>query len=241
VQSDTIVLTTPDGDLPVYEADPELGDQARGGVLVFQDAFGVTEYLEDVTRRLAALGWHALAPQLFHRTGAPVVPFDRIEDTKAHTGALTGAGILVDIDACLRHLAGAGLPARRVAAVGFCMGGTIGYFTATRRPLAAVSSFYGNVSSAPWPGVPAAPESWTELRVPWLGLFGDRDAMIPTADVEHLRELLLQTAVPTEIVRYPEANHAFHRDVTPDWYHEASAKDAWERTLTWFEQYVEER
>jgi carboxymethylenebutenolidase len=234
--AEQITLETEDGPMPVYEAVPD--GPIRGGVLVLQDAFGVTDYLEGVCRDLAAEGWHAVAPHLFHRTGSPVLPWDRLDDGRSHSAAMNGDGILVDIDACLAHLAGSGIPVSSVGVVGFCMGGTLGFFIDIRRDVAAVSSFYGHLASTSWDGVPPALETSTELRAPWLGIFGDQDAMIPIPDVEALRTLLLESKMPTEIVRYPHANHAFHRAATPDWYHQASAEDAWARTLDWFDAYI---
>jgi carboxymethylenebutenolidase len=76
------------------------------------------------------------------------------------------------------------------------------------------------------------------LQTPWLGLFGDEDQGIPVDQVEALRTAVATAPVPTEIVRYPAAGHGFHCDARPDSYHEASAQDAWGRTLDWFERYL---
>ena len=222
--------------VPMYEAAP-LGP-ARGGVIVLQDVFGVTPYLEDVCRRFAAEGWHAVAPHLYHRTGDPVVPFDAIETAFPHSAAMTGEGVLDDVDAAFARLESAGIPRSSTGVTGFCMGGTLTWFIALTQHPAAGVTFYGHLASTNWPGVTAALDSADQLAVPWLGLFGDQDAMIPIDDVEALRTALAGNPTPTEIVRYPDANHAFHRDVTPDWYHEASAVDAWRRTLAWFDAYV---
>jgi carboxymethylenebutenolidase len=235
--AEQITLDTPDGPMPTYRAVPDAG-AVRGGVLVLQDAFGVTDYLEELCRDLAAAGWYALAPHLFHRTGSPVLAWDRLPDGREHSAAMTGEGILTDVDACLDAFAAAGIAGRSVGVVGFCMGGTLGFFVDARRDVGAVASFYGHLSSTPWAGVPSAFDTFRELRAPWLGLFGDLDAMIPIDDVEHLRTLLLDSNMPTEIVRYPHANHAFHRAATPDWHHAESAADAWARTLDWFEAYI---
>ena len=51
----------------LYEADPD--GEPRGAVVVIQEAFGVNPHIEDVTRRFAAAGYHAVAPDMFHRTG----------------------------------------------------------------------------------------------------------------------------------------------------------------------------
>jgi carboxymethylenebutenolidase len=236
--AETITLDTPDGAMPTYSSVPS--GPIRGGIIVLQDTFGVTGYLEGVCDDLAAAGWHALAPHLFHRTGGPVVPFDRIEDSTSHRTAMTGAGILADTDACLDRFAAGGLASAHVGAMGFCMGGTIGFFLDTRRDLGAVVSFYGHLAGSSWDGVPSALDTYTELRAPWLGQFGDEDAMIPIADVEALRASLAvaDLDIATSIIRYPGANHAFHRKVTPDWYHAASADAAWSATLTWFDAHM---
>ncbi len=75
------------------------------------------------------------------------------------------------------------------------------------------------------------------LETPWLGLFGDLDPMIPSEGVEQLRTELQAAPVATEVVRYPDADHGFHCDARGS-YHEASAKDAWSRTLAWFDTHL---
>ena len=230
MRADTIQLEA----FSVYEAVPD--GKARGGALVIQEAFGVNGHIEDVTRRLAAEGWHALAPHLFHRTGDPVVPYDDIQQAMEHTRALTGDGLLQDVDACLAHLEDAGFGSKRVAITGFCMGGTVTFLVACRRPLGAAVTFYGGgVGESRWKGVPSMLDLAPDLQTPWLGLFGDQDHAIPVEDVERLREAVAGASVPAEIVRYPDAGHGFHCDARAS-YHEPSAKDAWARTLEWFDR-----
>ncbi len=233
VNANTITLDA----LPVYEAIPD-GD-VRGGAIVIQEAYGVNQHIEDVTRRLAEAGWHALSPHIFHRSGDPVIPYGDIQAAMEHMRALTGDGLMADVDACLAHLDEAGLPARRVAVTGFCMGGTVTFLVAARRPLGAASTFYGGgVTESRWESVPSMLELAPQLETPWLGLFGDRDESIPWADVERLRDAVEAAPVPTEIVRYPDAGHGFHCDARPESYHEPSARDAWTRTLAWFDAHV---
>lgn len=75
------------------------------------------------------------------------------------------------------------------------------------------------------------------IGVPWLGLFGDLDGSIPVDDVEQLREALQAAPAATDVVRYENAGHGFHCDVRPD-YVERDAKDAWGRTIAWFELHL---
>jgi carboxymethylenebutenolidase len=85
--------------------------------------------------------------------------------------------------------------------------------------------------------MPALVELAPQLQTPWLGLFGDQDQTIPVDQVEALRTAAASASVPTEIVRYADAEHGFHCDARSS-YHEASAKDAWTRALQWFDTYL---
>lgn len=209
----------------------------KGGVVVVQEAFGVNEHIEDVGRRFAAEGWLAVAPHLFHRNGDPTPDYDDRPAAMAQLQALTADGVLADVDAAMAHLAAAGVPAGRVAAVGFCMGGTVALVTAARRDVGAAVTFYGGGVKQGRFGFPPLVEEATRLRAPWLGLFGDLDQGIPVADVEDLRAAAATSGQPTEIVRYAEAGHGFHCD-RRDAYHAPSAGDAWERTLEWLDRHA---
>jgi carboxymethylenebutenolidase len=192
-----------------------------------------------VARRFGTAGWHAVAPHLFHRDGSPVVDYGDIDKAMIYTRALTGEGLTQDLGACLEHLAAAGIEHRRVGVVGFCMGGSVTFFAATRRALGAAVTFYGGgVEESRWRGVPPLVEMAASLRTPWLGLYGDVDHGIPTAQVERLEAAMASVAVPTQIVRYPNAGHGFHCDQRPQSYDPEAARDAWARTLRWFERHI---
>jgi carboxymethylenebutenolidase len=206
---------------------------AVGGIVVVQEAFGVTEHIEDVCRRLADKGWLAVAPHVFHRTGDPVLPYDDFSQVRPHAAALTTDGILADIDAALAYIEGAGFPADTAGIVGFCMGGTIALVTAAERQVGSAVTFYGSGILSGRFGFPPLVELAPKLRAPWLGLFGDDDQGIPVAEVEQLADASATAEVRTEVVRYPAAGHGFHRDGSPA-YVEAAATDAWMRTLDWF-------
>ncbi len=236
--TETIEVETPDGPMKLYEARPAAGGNGRA-MIVIQEAFGVNGHIEDVTRRFAALGYLAVAPHLFHRTGGGTFDYGKFEDVMAHYGALSDQSILVDVDAARHRLHSAGLGDERTGIVGFCMGGRVSFLVALRRRLAAAVGFYGGgIVTTRFEQMPALAPEIPGLMTPWLGLFGDLDQGIPVEDVERLRSLLESEAtVDFEIVRYPNAGHGFHCDQR-DSYHEASAKDAWRRTLEWFDRYL---
>lgn len=237
MRTDEHTLDTVDGPMRLYEAVPD--GQAKGAVVVIMEAFGVNDHIEDVTRRAAEAGYHAVAPDLFHRAGGGVAPYDDFGKVMELFAGVTDDTLLVDVDASIAHLRAAGFEDSRIGIVGFCFGGRVAFLVAARRAIGAAVTFYGGaiVSPSRLPFPPLIDEAKT-LKTPWLGIFGDRDQSIPVEDVEKLRaELDRANPVPHEIVRY-DADHGFHCDQRPAVYDEAAAKDAWRRTLDWFGRYL---
>ena len=196
-------------------------------------------YIEDVTRRFADAGYHAVAPHFFHRAGGGTAPYDDFAKVIPLYEGLDDDGILVDVDAAREHLHAAGWPTtgsrhRRVL---------------LRRPghvprgVAPHARCGGRLlrrrhRHAAIPAVPAAGRRGSKLQTPWLGLFGDQDAVDPGRGRRAAaRPRSSRHRSTTEIVRYPDAGHGFHCDQR-DAYDEAAAKDGWNRTLDWFETHL---
>ncbi len=230
-----IVLSTADGDMPTYVAAPD-GD-AKGGVVVVQEAFGVTTHIQSICTRLADAGYVAVAPALFHREGSPVLAYDDFDAVMPVMATLTAGGIENDLDAAFAELEQRGFEGTRVGIVGFCMGGTVALFAGTQWRLGAAVTFYGGGVAQGRFGFPSLLDVAPDVQTPWLGLYGDLDQGIPVDDVESLRRVTRTAKVATDIVRYPDAGHGFNCN-DRDAYHEPSATDAWSRTLAWFAQYV---
>ena len=238
ISGSDVIVETADGPMRLYEAKPP-GD-TRGAIVVIQEAFGVNPHIEDVTRRAAAAGYHAVAPDFFHRSGpGAVVEYGKFEKVMEYFGDLGGdAAILTDVDAALAHLRAAGHTDTQIGAVGFCFGGRVSFLVALRYALGAAVGFYGGgIVTGRFPQFPALVDEVAKLQTPWLGLFGDQDGSIPVDDVEQLRTALGAAAVDTEIVRYAEAGHGFHCDQRPD-YRADDAADAWRRALDWFASHL---
>lgn len=237
MRDSTVNVATTQGRMPVYDVRPD-GD-ARAAVIVIQEAFGVNEHIEDVTRRFAAVGYHAVAPHLFHRTGGGTIPYDRFDLVGPHFAGMSDDGITADLEATLEHVTGAGFSLDRTGIVGFCMGGRVSFLAACRMTLGAAVGFYGGgiLKGRSEALGPLAGEIG-KMATPWLGLFGDEDQSIPIEEVEELKRLLeAEAPVATEVVRYPDAGHGFHCD-RRDSFDEPSAHDAWERTLEWFDRFL---
>jgi carboxymethylenebutenolidase len=233
----TQVVETADGPMEVYVAVPD-GTPA-GAVIVIQEAFGVNDYIRDVTCRFADAGYHAVAPTMFHRAGGGTAPYDDFSKVMPLFRGVSDAGIVADVDATVAYLRGAGFDDQQIGIVGFCFGGRVTFLIATRRALGAAVGFYGGgIVTKRLPLFDPLIGEAARLATPWLGLFGDADGGIPIADVEQLRETLdRETTVAHEIVRYPGAEHGFHCDRRSS-YQEAAATDGWKRTLDWLRQHL---
>jgi carboxymethylenebutenolidase len=226
----TVSVDVAGAPMDLYEVEPE--GTAKGAVIVVQEAFGITDHINDVCQRFAAAGYRAVAPHLFHRSGDPVIGYDDMDQVIPHIMELKAEDLLADLDATIAYLSGAGFEPEQIGVVGFCMGGSVVFLAAARRSLGAAVTFYGGGVSQGRFGMPPLVEMAAELKTPWLGLYGDSDQSIPVDDVEALRAAAAAAPVATEIVRYPEADHGFHCDARGS-YHEVSAKDGWRRTTEW--------
>jgi carboxymethylenebutenolidase len=113
----------------------------------------------------------------------------------------------------------------------------VSFLAGAKYGLGAAVTFYGGGVTEGRFGMASLVEMAPSLKTPWLGLYGDLDEGIPVQQVESLREAVGKAPVATEVVRYAEAGHGFHCDAR-DAYHQASATDAWQRTLDWFDRHL---
>ena len=226
--------TAPAG-FPVYASGST--DAARA-VIVVQEAFGVNDHIRGVADRLADEGYLAVAPQLFHRDGSPEIAYDDYASAVPLMANLTKQGLTNDLNATTDFLATLGFHAPNIAAIGFCMGGTVSFFAATLGTVGAAASFYGGGVATGRFGLAPLIELSTDLQCPWIGLYGDLDLSIAVEDVEALRQATDALSVATQIVRYREAKHGFHCDARPDSFNEAAAIDARARALAFFAQHL---
>ena len=212
-------IETPHGPVRAWRADP--GQPSHAAVLVIQEIFGVNPHIRGVADRFAGAGFIALAPALFDPVEHGVeLDYDAagMERGRALVAALGTDRALDVLDSAVDALQMEGL---RVGAVGFCWGGSLAWLCSTRLSLPAVD-YYG-ARTAPY--LDEAP------RAPVLCHFGGRDASIPPEMVERHRR-----APWTQVFEYPDAGHAFNRDVDPHAFHAASAALAWERTLAFLRE-----
>ena len=226
------------GAMPVYYAMPTSGGPFPT-ILVIQEIFGVHEHIKDICRRLAKLGYLAVAPELFFRHGdaakAPDVP-TILRDIAAKAA---DAQVMADLDATVAWATAMGKSyASRLAITGFCWGGRQTWLYAAHNPnLKAGIAWYGRLTGDYGPMAPRHPmDVAKDLKAPVLGLYGGADQGIPVSSVEDMRAELESARAKAEIVVYPEAPHGFHADYRPT-FREEPARDGWKRLQEWLKRH----
>ena len=214
-------MTMSDGAaIGVYHVQPK--GERRGGLVLVQEIFGVTDHIRDLAEEYAADGYEVLAPALFDREH-PGFEADYSGDGLARAIELARQLhpidlSLADVQTCVNALKAKG----PVFVVGYCYGGSIAWFAATRlEGVAAASSYYGSQVPLTADEVP---------KVPVILHFGRHDQGIPMEGVEKV----IAANHPNATVYIYQAGHGFNSDRRKD-YHEPSSDLAKERTLELFE------
>jgi carboxymethylenebutenolidase len=233
-----IRVPTTDGSMPAYRAQPAQGANFPV-ILVVQEIFGVHEHIKDVCRRLAKLGYQAIAPELYARQGDPRL-YTAIPDILAKVvSKVPDSQVMADLDACVAWSGANGGDVKRLGVTGFCWGGRITWLYAAHNPgVKAGVAWYGRLSSAANEMTPKHPlDLANDLKAPVLGLYGGQDGGIPNDTVEKMQKALAASANPASkasaIHLYANAPHAFHADYRPS-YRKEEAEDGWKRMREWF-------
>jgi carboxymethylenebutenolidase len=228
--ADWLALDTPDGPMRIYRVRPGAANAATppAAAIVLQEAFGVNEHIQDVARRLAAEGYLALAPDLFHRSGIRTVEYADRDTAMSLIGELGPEPIVMDVGAVLGHLTDVErIRADRTAIIGFCFGGRAAFTAATALPAAGTVAFYG-------PGIAAGPHAVLDrvasIKGPVLMFVGDADPTIPSEHVAAIEDAARQAGTDLRVVMFAGAGHAFHCDARPAMYVEDAARKAWQDT-----------
>lgn len=212
-----IEMTMSDGKtIGVYHAEPY--GVRRGGLVVIQEIFGITDHIQDVADSYCGEGFEVLAPALFDREepGFKAAADEMQKGVemayKRHPFDLS----VSDAIACAHALKKNGL----VFAVGYCYGGSVAWALACRSAeLAGVSSYYGKL----------APDMADEKpKCPTICHFGKNDPSIPLERVEHLKQMR-----PEVQVHLYDAGHGFNSS-RPTHHNAEAARLARDRTLEFF-------
>ncbi|OAN43730.1 dienelactone hydrolase family protein [Magnetospirillum moscoviense] len=230
-----VLIPARDRSLPAYAARPAKATGPLPTVMVVQEIFGVHEHIRDVCRRLAKLGYLAVAPELYVRQGDPSKITDIPTLLKTIVASVPDEQVLADLDSVAAWAAkSAGGDPRKLAITGFCWGGRIVWLYAAHNPsLKAGVAWYGRLVGDPSANSPKHPvDIAAEIKAPVLGLYGGADQGISLDSVEKMRAALKAAKVKTEIKVYDGAPHAFHADYRPS-YRAEPAKDGWIQLQAW--------
>jgi carboxymethylenebutenolidase len=225
------------GTIPAYAAYPGKG-KAFPVVLVVQEIFGVHEHIRDVCRRLAKIGYLAVAPELYYRQGDPSKLSDNKEIFAQIVSKVPDAQVMSDLDAAVAWARGLGLAHKsKLAITGFCWGGRITWLYAAHNPdVKAGVAWYGRVVGDKSSLTPTNPIDVVDrINAPVLGLYGGADAGIPNDTVDRMRAALKAAGKKSEIHTYPDTPHAFHADYRPS-YRKEQAEDGWKRLRAWLKK-----
>ena len=233
----TLPIPTDSGDLPGLLWLPEDLEQPVPGLVVLQEIFGLSEYLQQRCADLAALGYAVLAPQLFARLDPPLVGMEDWDDIDswlsegmALTGRLPWERAEADAIAALGALRAHGaVHSERVGLVGFCYGGGLAFAAAASaaaedRPPSSLVSYYGSA-------LPTLLDRAAQVEIPSLHHFGTADAFIPLEQVTEIRRAVTadDTRDQVRFRLHEGAGHAFDNP-HPGLHHAEAAEAAWQQT-----------
>jgi carboxymethylenebutenolidase len=241
IQSEFVTTKVSDGtSMRLYVARPS-GAAASRGLLVLQEAFGVNAHIRDIAERFAREGFLAVAPELYHRSGAGFEgKYDDFDSARAHLKELRDPAMEVDFRAAYDWLRANGLAAGSpIAAVGFCMGGRAAVLASITLPLECAVSFYGG-GIAPNPMNPGLLGRLKDLKAPVLLFWGARDQHITSDQMRAVVDALTAAGKSYVNVKFSEADHGFFCDARPS-YNPVAAAQAWPLVLAFLNTYTAAR
>jgi carboxymethylenebutenolidase len=202
---------------------------AGHGVIVLQEWWGLVPHITAVADRIAAEGFVALAPDLYHGQVArspdeagKLMMSLRVDDAARDVGA-----------AIVHLLKRADITGKKIGLLGFCMGGALALFASCRNPnIGACAVFYGSH--------PDVHPDLASLEAPVLGVYGGRDKFVTRAVVAALDLELTTLGKRHSFYTYPNAQHAFFNDEQPDVYDAEAATDAWEKAVAFLHRELQD-
>ena len=236
-----VMIPVTDGQIPAYRAMPDKKDKKFPVVMVVHEIFGVHEWIQDVCRRFAKVGYLAIAPALYARQGK----VDHIKDPRELNtrifSQIPDTQSMTDLDSTVVWAAKNSGDIKKVSITGFCWGGRIVWLYAAHNPkVKAGAAWYGRLAPTPNSPVnqaqPTTPVDYAkDLKVPVMGFYGGKDTGISQESVEKMRGELAKGTSKSEINVYPDAQHGFFADYRES-YNKAASDDAWPKLLAWFKK-----
>ena len=212
-------------DMAAYMAMPQ-GKGPFPAIIVFQEAFGVNNHIKNVTDRLAAEGYIAIAPELFHRT-APVgfqADYSNFQEVQQHYAVLTNSLLEDDIIGAYNYVVRSEHVIKdKIACIGFCLGGKVSFLANSILPLSAAISFYGG-------GTHLLVDRALNLQADHLFFWGGKDHHIKPEHIQTILDAMNHAGKNyiNSVISYAE--HGFFCNERPA-YHPLAAQEAWGMVL----------
>jgi len=196
------------------------------GIVVIQEWWGLVPHIEEIVDRFASEGFSAIAPDLYHG--------------KTTTSPDEAGRLLMEMDAdrAEKEIAAAGAyllsrpecTTKSYGAVGFCMGGALAQYTATKEAkVGAAVSFYG--------GFKKVASDWANLAAPIMLIYAEADQGVPIEQGRALAKQLEEMGKDVRLLVYPKVGHAFFNNTGGN-YNAEAAEDAWQRTVDFFRAHL---
>jgi len=233
IEAGEVMIPVSGGTLPGYFAKPA-GPGPFPIVLVNEEIFGIHDYIRDIIRRLAKLGYAAVAVEIYARYADLSKATDVGEIIRSVISKAADSVVMSDNDAAVAYAVAHGGDAERLAVTGFCRGGRNTWlYAAHNSKVKAAVAWYGPVGGNRTELQPdTVQEVAGRIHAPLLGLYGGKDPGIAVDDVRRAEATAKAAGKTVEIVIYPDAPHGFHADYRPS-YRADAATDGWSRMLAW--------
>ena len=233
----TVQVTVDDGSFDAFLAVPDSG---RGpGILLLHEIFGIADFAKGKARDLAAAGYVVLVPDIFWRVHPGFLAPDTEEGVQQGMAManrffseVSDEQRTADLVASLRHLRG--LPEvgdRKVAAMGYCLGGTLSYLVAVAGDPDALVSYYGS-------GVSGMLDAADAITCPSLFHFGGADPFISMDAIGQVQQRFAGRA-DAEVVVHEGAGHAFENSFHPMFWNPDATAASWRHTLEFLARSLE--
>jgi len=237
ISTEFVNLTVDDGSsMKAYVARPE--GKPKAGLLVFQEIFGVNSHIRNIAERFAKEGYLAIAPEVFHRSGAGFESgYTDMTEGIGHMSKMTDAGASADIRAAFDWVQSAS-EGKKLAtgSIGYCMGGRLATLAAMTVPLACGVSYYGG-GIAPSPFNPGLLDRLKEVNAPMLFFWGGLDGFIKPEHVKMVTDGMRAANKAFVNVDFSDADHGFFCDERAS-YNNHAATEAWPLTLAYLKNFT---
>lgn len=234
IEEQEIMISTPDGQMPAFVGSP-VENSPKPAVILLMEAFGLTQHIQDVAVRIANEGYVVVAPDLYYRKlPNNKFEYDEVEKAIAMMWQLDfGKPLENDLEATLTYIKSkADVCSDRIGVTGFCLGGGLSFFTATKFSdrVAVAAPFYGMVF-----------DEWIEavknISIPVYLFFGRVDPLINSDRIKQIDSRFKELGKNYKLKVYPNAEHGFFCHERSS-FNRLAAEDSWQELMRFFQQYL---